>query len=143
MKKSLALSIAAIFLWSAHSLASELLSGPMVGHTTTDSAKIWIETEQPSQVRILYWQEPRTQYNRSLGQPMKKGEATAMTNATPPHVGVVQLEGLNPGWLIYYEVELDGKMIRPQTSQVFSLMPPSVTRDDEEQLPNFSVAFAR
>jgi alkaline phosphatase D len=136
------LCIATFLLTGAYCRASELLSGPMIGHTTSDSAKIWLETDRPSEVKVIYWQEPRIQYDRSLGQPMKKGEARGMTNATPPHVGVIQLEELNPGWLIYYEVELDGQLVRPQTPQAFSLMPPTVTRDGEEHLPEFSVAFA-
>jgi len=139
--RTFVLSIFLFLLSSAYSQASELLSGPMVGHTTTNSAKIWIETDQPSEVKVIYWQEPRIQYQKTLGQPMKKGEASGTTNKTPPHVGVVQLEGLNPGWLIYYEVELDGQVIRPQTPQVFSLMPPPIVLDDEEHPPDFSVAF--
>ena len=136
------LCIAAFLFAGTYCQASELLSGPMVGHTTTSSARIWLETDRPSEVRVIYWQEPRIQYERSLGQPMKKGEARGTTNTTHPHVGVVQLEDLNPGWLIYYELELDGRLVRPQTLQVFSLMPPPVIRDDEEQPPDFSVAFA-
>jgi len=122
--------------------AAELLSGPMIGHTTTESAKIWLETDRPAEVRITYWQEPRIQYGRSLSQPIVKGEAQTRTSETTPHVGIVQLKELNPGWLIYYEVELDGRLIRPRGPQVFSLMPPTVVRENQEQPPNFSVAFA-
>ena len=142
ISRVLVLSIVIFLFPSAHSQASELLSGPMVGHTTTDSAKIWLETDQPSEVKIRFWQEPRIQYGRSLGQPIEKGEAKGATNETAPHVGIVQLEGLNPGWLVYYEVELDGRMIRPRTPQVFSLMPPPVVNDGDEHPPDFSVAFA-
>ncbi|MCP4046966.1 MAG: alkaline phosphatase family protein [Gammaproteobacteria bacterium] len=140
--RSFILSVMTFLLSATHGQASELLSGPMVGHTTTDSARIWLETDQPSEVRILYWQEPRIQYKKSLEEPIKRGVAKGTTNKAAPHVGVVELEGLNPGWLIYYEVELDGKPIRPQTPQAFSLMPPPVERDGEEQPPDFSVAFS-
>ncbi|HUV14619.1 MAG TPA: alkaline phosphatase D family protein [Acidobacteriota bacterium] len=121
---------------------SQLLSGPMVGHTTTESAKIWLETDRPAEVKVLYWQEPRIQYGRSLRQPIVRGEAGTRTSKEAPHTGIVSLENLNSGWLIYYEVELDGQLIRPQTPQVFSLMPPGVIRGNEEQPPDVSVAVA-
>lgn len=121
---------------------AELLSGPMVGHTTEDSAMIWVETDRSAEVKVLYWQEPRVQYQRSLGEPISRGSATGHTSSASPHTGVVQLSGLNPGWLIYYELEIDGQAVRPLTPQVFSLMPPGLRRGEETRPADFSVAFA-
>ena len=35
---------------------------------------------------------------------------------------MVQLKDLNPGWLVYYELEVYGRPIRPQPPQAFSLL---------------------
>lgn len=124
-------------------LGAELLGGPMVGHTTVDSAKIWLETDQAASVKIRYWQEPRVQYGRSLGEPVELGEAVGRTSDTAPHIAIIELENLNEGWMIYYEVELDGRALRAQVPQVFSLMPPQVqSGDSPDEISDFSVAFA-
>jgi len=119
--------------------AQVLLSGPMVGHTTSTSARIWIETDRPATVRVNYWLEPRVQYRVSLREPMVKGFAEGRTAQTAPHTGVVELTGLKPGWLVYYELELDGVPVRPATPQVFSLFPEP---DESGEPREFSVAFA-
>jgi alkaline phosphatase D len=121
--------------------AAELLSGPVVGHTTTNSARIWVETDQSAEVKVLYWQEPRIQYRSSIGGVAVRGEAIGRTVETAPHTGIVQLENLKPGWLIYYELELDGRPIRPATPQVFSLIPPEHEVGATTQPPDVSIAF--
>jgi alkaline phosphatase D len=73
---------------------------------------------------------------------MVRGEAQAHTAEAAPHTGIVELENLNPGWLIYYELELDGRPIRPATPQVFSLMPPARQIDGTIRPADISVAFA-
>ena len=123
--------------------AAELLSGPMVGHTTTTSAKIWIETDVPASVEVSYWLDPQQNYERYLGEPLERGAAEGRTSSSAPHTGVVQLEDLNPGWLVYYELEIDGRPVRPQTPQAFSLMPPeTLSGKPPNQLAEFSVATA-
>jgi len=94
----------------------------MVGHTTTTSAKIWIETDVPASVKVQYWLDRQQNYERYLGQPVVKGTAEGRTSSSVPHTGVVQLQDLNPGWLVYYELEVDGRPIRPQPPQAFSLL---------------------
>src|SRR5690606_38407938 len=143
MRRIIAGLIIALFGLSLTGMGAELLSGPLVGHTTTNSAKIWLETDQAADVTIRYWQEPRLQYGRSRGEPLELGEASGRTSDTPPHVGVIELENLNEGWMIYYEVVLDGRTLRTEVPQVFSLMPPEVQpRSSPTQISNFSVAFA-
>jgi alkaline phosphatase D len=142
MKSILRLAFCLILLSAAAApwlRAQTLLSGPMVGHTTSTSARIWLETDQASLVRVHYWLEPRLQYQTSLGDPMVRGTAEAQTSRTAPHTGTVELTGLKPGWLVYYELEIDGKPVRPATPQVFSLLPEV---NAERPLPNFAVAFA-
>ena len=134
---------AGVLINSSAVRATELLSGPMVGSTTTDSASIWIETDVPASVKVHYWLEPQQNYDRSFGQPIVKGTAEGSTSSSTPHTGVVQLGNLNPGWLVYYELEIDGRPIRPQTPQVFSLMPPpTLSGNQPDQLAEFSVASA-
>ena len=111
----------------------------MVGHTTSDSARIWVETDRPTDVQVRYWLEPRIHYARSVGEPMVLGVAEGRTADSPPHTGVIELADLRPGWLVYYEIELDGRSIRPETPQVFSLFPPY---DESDSIPEFTVAFA-
>ncbi len=127
--------------------ATGLLSGPMVGSTTTDSASIWIETDVPASVKVHYWLEPQLGASAEL-RPLlwttyREGTAEGSTSSSTPHTGVVQLGNLNPGWLVYYELEIDGRPIRPQTPQVFSLMPPpTLFGNQADQLAEFSVASA-
>jgi alkaline phosphatase D len=122
--------------------AIELLSGPVVGHTTATSARIWVETNQPATVTVTYWQEPRTQYSGTLGEPMQLGSAEGRTAANAPHTGVIQLDNLQEGWLIYYELAINGTPVRPHSPQAFWLLPPETyRRGQEERIPDFSVAF--
>ena len=64
--------------------ATELLSGPMVGHTTTTSAKICIETDVPASVKVQYWLDRQQNYERYLGQPVVKGTAKGGHRAAFP-----------------------------------------------------------
>lgn len=137
MKLKAILFLTLLVICTQSTLATELLSGPIVGHTTSTSAKIWIETDEPAQFTVEYWLEPRIQYQRSLGEPIVRGSVDAQTANNPPHTGVAELKNLKEGWLVYYEIKVDGKVIRPATPQVFSLLPPSTTSPAD-----ISVAFA-
>ena len=108
--------------------AAELIAGPMVGHTTTNSAHIWVETDSPAKVQITYWMATNN-------KPLAKGTANAMTGKDAPHTAVVKLAGLNPNAQIHYEVRLDNRTVRPLAPQVFYTMP----KNDNEV--NFMVAF--
>ncbi len=55
----------------------------------------------------------------------------------------MQLANLNPGWLIHYNVLIDGKIVRALSSQIFSLFPPeTINPKVPDDLTDFSVAFA-
>jgi len=111
----------------------------MVGHTTPTSSAIWVETDQACAVKVHYWLEARFLYQSSAGQPIVRGTAEGRTSETAPHTAVIQLTGLKPGWLVYYELEIAGKPVRPATPQVFSLLPDTTAN---RPLPSFAVAFA-
>lgn len=116
--------------------SAELLSGPMVGHTTSSSATIWVETDKPAAVRVHYWVDAGS-------EPMVRGTAVGRTSDKAPHTGVVKLEGLESAQVVHYELEIDGRSIRPQTPQVFSLLPAEHEGGQEgDGISEFSVAFA-
>ena len=108
----------------------QLLSGPMIGHTTSTSASVWVETDRPAEVKVHYWVEDGA-------QPIVRDVATGRTAEEAPHTGVITLEDMPEGGLVHYELEIDGRPIRPQTVQSFRLLP-------EASAPgsSFSVAFA-
>lgn len=108
--------------------AAQLLSGPMVGHTTSSKATIWVETDMPAEVKVHYWFE-------SGAQPIVKDVATGGTDAEAPHVGTITLKGLPDRALVHYELEINGRAVRPQTVQSFLMMPAP------ESPANFNVAF--
>src|SRR5680860_237604 len=85
-------------------LPGHLLSGPMVGHTTSSMANIWIETNKPAEVKVHYWVE-------SGSSPIFKEVAQGRTSEEAPHVGTVILENLPANGLLHYELEIDGQAI--------------------------------
>jgi alkaline phosphatase D len=123
--------------------AAELLAGPMVGHTTTTSTHIWVETSEPADVRIDYWLKPRLWYDGpTLPKPVHLGSATGRTTSDTPHTAVVELRDLPPGWMMNYTVRLNGRPLRALTTQSVSLMPPdSPAAGVRGGPPDFAVAF--
>ena len=53
------LSLVAVLFSNGILQAAEILAGPMIGHTTPTSARIWVETDQPARVTIDYFHDPR------------------------------------------------------------------------------------
>lgn len=109
--------------------AGQLLSGPMVSHTTSSMASIWVETEHPAEVKVNYWVE-------SGSEPIYLAVAEGRTAEDAPHTGTILLKDLPARGLVHYELEIDGRAVRPQTVQSFIVMP------EEEAVSNFKVAFA-
>lgn len=114
----------------------------MVGHTTQTSARIWVETDRPAEITVDYWEEPRLLYDPMVRQPIRKGSAAGRTADEFPHTGVVELTGLNPGWLIHYSLKVADRPVRALSTQIFSLFPPAVPDDRDPDSPGeFSIAF--
>jgi alkaline phosphatase D len=121
---------------------AELLAGPMIGHITPTSARIWVETDRPAEIQINYWEEPRLLYDSMVRQPIRRGSAGGRTAGNFPHTGIVELAELNPGWLIHYDLLVDGRPVRALSPQVFSLFPPETQDEEKPDDPGqFSVAF--
>ncbi len=110
--------------------ATQLLSGPMVGHTTSTAAAVWMETDRPADVSIHYWVEAGV-------QPIVRGVASGRTDTASPHTAVIRMDNLLQGGIVHYELEIDGRAIRPETAQVFMLLPAAGS-----EAATFSVAFA-
>lgn len=122
--------------------AASLIAGPLVGHTTTTSATIWVETDVAAAVRIDYWVEPRIMFHRTLREPMSRGSSEGRTESMFPFTCTIILSDLPPGRLIYYDVYVDGTIVAPRTVQVFPLMPPvSISETEPERITEFTVAF--
>jgi alkaline phosphatase D len=115
--------------------AAELMAGPMVGHTTTTSADIWVETDQPAAVRVDYWTLA------GEGPRLVRGHAEGQTAADYPYTGTVTLTNLHPHTRVHYDMVLDGRKVRPLIPQTFMTMPEAFRGSDPENVSTFTVAF--
>lgn len=80
--------------------AATLTGGPMLGHVTSRTASLWLQTDGEAEARIEYWPELDAAA-RSLSQPVRLGAAT-------DHSGLVQLVDLRPNTRYRYAIFLDG-----------------------------------
>jgi PhoD-like phosphatase len=74
---------------------TRLVVGPLLRHVGPDTAAIWVETDQPCQVRVL-------------------GSATPTFTVHGHHYALVQVDGLEPGSDTEYDVALDGEKVWPE-----------------------------
>jgi alkaline phosphatase D len=130
----------AIIAWllamlTGHVHAAELMAGPMVGHTTTTSADIWVETDQPANVRVDYWtlagEDPK----------LVRRHAEGWTADDYPFTGTVTLTGLLPRQRVHYDISVNGHKVRPLTPQTFMTMPDVLHSIEPEEVSAFHVAF--
>lgn len=139
--KSLLASLIFSFVVINASQAAELIAGPMVGHATPYSAKIWIETDAPATVQIKYFVNTSNYYERPWKfTPMKKGSAQAETTKEFPYVAVVELKDLHPHSEVHYDVLVDGRTIRALNPQVFYPLP--IETENVKDGTEFMVAFS-
>lgn len=85
------------FLGSA--LAAQISAGPMLGHVTTRTAEIWLQTDAAAEVGIEYWPMDAPQ-QRQRGP-------TLRLDATTDHAAHIRLIGLQPGTAYAYQLYLD------------------------------------
>ncbi len=81
--------------------AGELVSGPMVGHTTDKSVRIWARARSETDMVVLLAK------SEDLARPLKS--APVKTLAANDFTGVAELKGLEPAARYYYNVLLGGK----------------------------------
>jgi alkaline phosphatase D len=129
--------IAAILLVATGSVHSaELIAGPMVGHTTTTTSTIWVETDKSAKVEVEYWMNP------GGTMAISRSSAIGRTSKTFPHTTKIDLIGLRPAALIHYQVRIEGRTVPALSPQVFWAMPAEYPKtDDSTQVSSFSVAF--
>ncbi|MFN2562959.1 MAG: alkaline phosphatase D family protein [Jatrophihabitans sp.] len=85
---------------------TRLLIGPLLRHVGTTDATVWVETDEPCDVAVL-------------------GSHEHTWTVAGHHYALVQVEGLEPGSSIPYEVHLDGEIAWPPLQ---SDRPPSLIR---------------
>jgi alkaline phosphatase D len=87
-------------LFSVNTMASNLKSGPMLGHTALRGANIWIETNQPAAIKIKYWQESFVKQAHIIHAKTRKENYNMHT---------FKLKGLEPGLTYHYQIWVDKK----------------------------------
>ena len=86
----------------------ELALGPLLRHTSTDEATVWVQASAPCTVEV-----------RAAGRAFSEPTFTVEGH----HYALVLVTGLEPGTATPYEVALDGRPVWPQPG-----WPPSVLR---------------
>ena len=79
----------------------ELLHGPMLGCVTDSSAKFWVRTANQVPVQISI------SSSKNMSSPTKS--AVAKTNKNRDFTAVVDIDGLKPDTLYYYELLVNGR----------------------------------
>ena len=74
----------------------------MIGHTALRGANIWLETNNPSQVKIKYWQD---------GMPKQAKQLSANTLDKNYNMHTFKLAGLEPGLTYHYQLWVDKKPV--------------------------------
>ncbi|MEM8868358.1 MAG: alkaline phosphatase D family protein [Verrucomicrobiota bacterium] len=92
----------ALSLPLASSLQAALLCGPMLGPLEMREAKVWIQAENPSVVRVAYIDQASSKQHYST--PVE-------TNPALGNTATVTLDGVEPGKTYDYQVELNGTLL--------------------------------
>ncbi len=94
--------------------------GPMIGHTSSTSARIWIKTSADAGVAVLIGERSDLGDGRIVVGP-RIGAGTGFT-------GITDIDGLSPARRYYYVVLLDGEPTRPPPYASFTTAPPAGQR---------------
>ena len=81
---------------------NQLVHGPMLGHLTDSSVKVWVRTSAPTEVRL-------TVTPRSTDGPAGSVQSAAKTTAAMDYTCVVQVTGLRPSTDYTYQVRIAGQ----------------------------------
>lgn len=91
------------FLTTASLLQATLISGPMLAHLEMREAKVWIQADTPSLVRVAY--APEDDNNAIIWS------TPTETDTSNAHTAVVTLDQVEPGTRYSYRVELNGELV--------------------------------
>lgn len=98
----LAKALSALLILPA-ALPAALINGPMLAHLEMREAKIWVQTDQPSLVRVAYAPEG--------AEDALRWSAAVETLTGSGHTAVVTLDQVEPGMSYSYRVELNGELV--------------------------------
>lgn len=125
-----AVMVAAVMLVAVAAQAVEIVAGPMPGHSAMRQVKVWVQIDEPAEVRLRYWVD---------GQADSVATSDPVT-ARPERANTVTIEvpGLEPGSQYRYEVLLDGEAQPAAFEQRFATQPLWQWRGDP---PDFRFAL--
>lgn len=125
------LILIALLLFCTNGLqAAELVAGPMPGHSAMRAVKIWLQTDQATEVALEYWPEGNQQ--EKLRTP------ALLTQSERAFTLEVDISGLEPGRAYRYRVFLEGQPIELEYPLRFKTQPLWQWREDP---PDFSFAL--
>jgi alkaline phosphatase D len=97
-------------------LAAQISAGPMLGHVTSRTAGIWVQTDAAAELGIEYWP-------RAWPQQRQRGP-TLRLDAASDHAALIRLVGLQPGTAYGYQLYLDGVPVLPGSNLAFETQSP-------------------
>ena len=124
--------IAVLFMAGiAHGEAPKLMSGPLVGYSNHFDTAVWVQTNQPTRVRLTYW--PLTE--------REKLSRTPYIHTGIDDIALVRVENLSPGTEYGFRVDVgsDGANVSHPSARFQTQ--PLWRRFKGRGAPNFSVAF--
>lgn len=127
MKRSLLIFLSTLLIQlTLVGQATKIVSGPMPGHSTMRTVKVWLQTDAAAEVQIQYWNQ---------SEPAKKWtSAVSSTNKETAFTALFELD-TEPGITYDYKVILDNKVyedletlnFQSQTLWQYRMEPPSFT----------------
>jgi len=93
-------AFAALLALLVQPLTADLVSGPMLTHLTMREATVWIQADGPATVRVRYVADGESRWS-----------APVETDASAAHTAALTLDGIEPGNLYSYQIELDGSLV--------------------------------
>lgn len=114
-------------LFVSSALHAKLVNGPMIAHIEMREAKIWVQTDRPCIVRVVY-------------SAQKDGNSPLWTNqiktdSNKSHTAVVTLDQVEPGQNYTYQVEINGEIATEKAN--FSIL---ANYYEREPAPDFKIA---
>lgn len=106
----------ALFCFVASSLWGEslLLNGPMPGHSTMKTAKIWLQTSEPATVHLEYRKAA------DINGPYLKSAVYETAEIDANTATITLANGLRPGETFEYKIYINGKLESPVFPEGYS-----------------------
>lgn len=95
----------------------QLIHGPMLGSMTDTRVRFWVRTVDEVPVRVLVSQ------SKDLADPIESTRAS--TSSDIDYTAVVEVEGLQPDTVYYYDLRLSGESVLPPERPSFRTYPRS------------------